>query len=112
MGFILVATGASIAASKVYRVQLWVGWVALITAMGLISTVQADTPTAHMVGFTVILGFAAGIIYSATYFPVLAPLPVSENAHALALFAFFRSFAGVSLSRSVRRASLTRTIHS
>lgn len=27
--------------------------------------------------------------------PVLAPLPVSRNAHALAFFAFCRSFAGV-----------------
>ena len=29
------------------------------------------------------------------YFPVLAPIPVTENAHALAFFAFGRSFAGV-----------------
>ncbi|EKM52846.1 uncharacterized protein PHACADRAFT_149773 [Phanerochaete carnosa HHB-10118-sp] len=95
MGVILVVTGTTIAVSKAYRVQLWVGWVAFMVAMGLMSTVHAETSTAHLVGYTVILGFAAGIVYSATYFPVLAPLPVSENAHALALFSFFRSFAGV-----------------
>lgn len=30
-----------------------------------------------------------------TYYPVLSPLPVSENAHALALFMFLRLLAGV-----------------
>lgn len=95
MGGSLVLTGATIAISKVYRVQLWFGWVCFIIAMGALSTVRADTPVSHTIGIPVLLGLAGGIIYSSTYFPVLAPLPVSQNAHALALFAFFRSFAGV-----------------
>lgn len=95
MGVVLVVTGGSIAATKAYRPQLWLGWIFFMVAMGAMSTVRADTPVAHMIGFPVLLGVGGGIVYSATYFPVLAPLPVSENAHALALFAFFRSFAGV-----------------
>ncbi|KIP05973.1 hypothetical protein PHLGIDRAFT_73402 [Phlebiopsis gigantea 11061_1 CR5-6] len=95
MGGSLVLTGATIAVSKVYRVQLWFGWVCFIIAMGALSTVGADTPISQAVGIPVLLGLAGGIVYSSTYFPVLAPLPVSQNAHALALFAFFRSFAGV-----------------
>ena len=34
-------------------------------------------------------------LYSTAPFPVQAPLPVSENAHALAFLMFMRSFAGV-----------------
>lgn len=48
-----------------------------------------------------VLAIGAGIIYAATYFPVLAPLPVAENAHALAFFAYLRSFAAVSSDYSV-----------
>lgn len=95
LGPMLVVTGVTIAVSKRYRPQLWVGWGLLVLAMGLFSIVDADTPLRNSIGFSVLLGLGAGIIYAATYFPVLAPLPVSQNANALAFFAFCRSFAGV-----------------
>ncbi len=38
--------------------------------------------------------------YSTTVFPIQAPLPVSQNAHALAFLQFLRSFAGVSCHSS------------
>lgn len=95
LGPMLVVTGVTIAVSKRYRPQLWVGWGLLVLAMGLFSIVKADTPLRNSIGFSVLLGLGAGIIYAATYFPVLAPLPVSQNANALAFFAFCRSFAGV-----------------
>jgi hypothetical protein len=95
LGPALLATGASIAITKKYRVQLWLAWVVTIASMGALSTLQADTPIAAGVGYPVLLGISSGMIYCATYFPVLAPLPIEENAHALAFFAFCRSFAGV-----------------
>ena len=95
LGPMLVVTGVTIAVSKRYRPQLWVGWGLLVLAMGLFSIVKADTPLRNSIGFSVLLGIGAGIIYAATYFPVLAPLPVSQNANALAFFAFCRSFSGV-----------------
>lgn len=64
-------------------------------AMGVLSTLKADSPLSQGIGFPVLLGIGGGIWYSATYFPVLAPLPVSEIAHALAFFGFGRQFAGV-----------------
>lgn len=96
MGPSLIFTGASISISKSYRVQLWMGWALQIIAMGAMSTLRADTPLAHAIGFPILVGFGSGMVYSTTYFPVLAPVPVQQNAYALAFFAFCRSLAAVS----------------
>lgn len=97
LGPTLLIVGGSIQATKRYRVQIWIGWVLIIVASLTLSTVDAKTPVARVVGFSVFQGVGMGVIYASTYFPVLAPLPVSENAHALAFFSFCRSFALVSL---------------
>ncbi len=80
--------------------------------MGTMSTLHATTPVSHAIGFTVFEGVGMGLIYSATYFPVLAPLPVSQNAHALAFFSFLRSFASVRLKFRLdyRLASYSRSV--
>ena len=78
-----------------YRPQLWLGWALLMLAMGLMSTLKADTPIGHGIGFPVLVGAGGGFLYQATYYPVLAPLPVSQNARANAFFSFCRIFAGV-----------------
>ncbi len=95
LGPAVIVSGVSIAITKLYRPQLWVGWVLLTVAIGVLSTIQADTPIAQVIGLPILIGVGCGILMAATYFPVLAPLPVSENAHALAFFAFCRSFANV-----------------
>lgn len=63
--------------------------------MGLLSTVGSTTSLAHSVGYSALVSVGGGFVYAITYFPVLAPLPVSESAYALAFFAFCRAFAGV-----------------
>lgn len=110
LGPAVVLSGLSIGLTKVYRPQILAGWIVLAVAAGAMSTIKADTPMPEVVGLPILLGVGIGMLMSATYFPVLAPLPVYENAHALAFFAFCRSFAGVSsIHRSVRRVSpLTR----
>ncbi|THG93859.1 hypothetical protein EW026_g7491 [Hermanssonia centrifuga] len=91
----MIICGLSITISKGYRVQLWLGWVVLIVAMGLMSTVDSRTELVKPQVYTGLVGTGVGILYAGTYFPVLAPLPISENAHALSFFIFCRSFAGV-----------------
>ena len=59
------------------------------------STVTAEVPKGHFIGYEVIFSFGIGMLWSSTYFPVLAPLPVSANAKALSLFMFLRYFAQV-----------------
>lgn len=92
----VILCGWSVTKLDGYRIQAWFGWVVLIIAMGLLSTVRADTSLAHSIGYSALVSVGGGFVYAVTYFPVLAPLEVSQNAHALAFFAFCRSFAGVS----------------
>lgn len=113
IGPVLLMTGASIAITKRYRVQLWLAWCLTVVSMGVMSTLRADSPISHGIGYPIFLGIGAGIWYAATYFPVLAPLPVSENAHALAFFAFCRSFAnvwGVTIGTAVFQTQLQKKL--
>ncbi|KAG9043895.1 hypothetical protein FS837_009018 [Tulasnella sp. UAMH 9824] len=48
------------------------------------------------VGYQVIEGIGLGMLFTAPELPILAPLPVTETAHALAFFAFVRCFAQTS----------------
>jgi hypothetical protein len=91
-----ILSGLSIAKTKQYRPQLWLAWVLIIIEMGLLSTLNADSSRASAIGFQVIGGCGMGILVTSAYFPVLAPLPVSENARAIAFFMFCRNFAQVS----------------
>ncbi|KAI0685396.1 Mfs1.2 [Cytidiella melzeri] len=113
LGPLVVITGISVAVTKSYRVQLWTGWCLLLVAMGLFTTVRFDTPIGHAIGFSALASIGGGMLYAATYFPVLAPLPVSENAHALAFFAFCRSFAtvwGVTIGGAVLQNQLGKRL--
>lgn len=96
LGPSIILTGASVTITKVYRQQLWIGWSILMIAMGVLSTLKWNTELSKPIGFSVLVHGGSGMLYAATYFPVLAPLPVSENAHALAFFSFCRTFASVS----------------
>ncbi|KAF8755099.1 Iron permease [Rhizoctonia solani] len=89
-----ILTGISAVVFKKYRPQNYVAWVITTIGLGLLSMVKADTSMAKSIGFQIIIGVGAGILYASTNFPVLAPLPVSLNASALALLAFIRTFAG------------------
>jgi hypothetical protein len=95
IGPFVVLGGMSVTVFKMYRPQLWIGWILCIIGLGAFSTSGVDTVLATPIGLSAINAPGTGFIYAVTYFPVLSPLPVSENAHALALFAFLRSFAQI-----------------
>ncbi|KAJ7158604.1 Mfs1.2 [Mycena filopes] len=95
LGPSVVIAGLSVSKLKIYRPQLWIGWSIYALGMGISITLGFDVPLAHSIGIPVISGAAAGTILAVTYFPVLSPLDVRENAHTLAFFAFCRSFSGV-----------------
>ncbi|KAG8694924.1 hypothetical protein FRC08_008173 [Ceratobasidium sp. 394] len=83
--------------------------------MGLLSTLKYDSSKANSIGFQILIGTGAGILYASTTFAILAPLPVSRNAPALALFAFIRTFAGtygVAIGSSVLQTELSRRLPS
>ena len=88
-------TGATIAATKRYRPQLWLAWALMLIGLGLTSTMSESTSRAASIGYQIPTGIAIGMTYSATYFPVLAPLPLESSAPALSFFVFVRTFAQV-----------------
>ncbi|KAG6826989.1 hypothetical protein H0H92_013651 [Tricholoma furcatifolium] len=90
-----IITGISVTKTGKYRMQAYLGWIILVAGAGALTTIRSTTVLAHSIGLPSLITIGAGIVYSVGYFPVLAPLPVSRNAHALAFFAFCRSFAGV-----------------
>ncbi|KAI0341072.1 iron permease [Trametopsis cervina] len=115
IGPMLIITGVTIARSQRYRPQLWLAWVLYLIAMGTMSTLHADTPLGKTIGYPVFMGVGGGILYAGTYFPVLAALPVTANAHALAFFAFCRYFAGVwgvTIGTAVLQTQLTKRLPS
>lgn len=95
LGPVLLLSNAVIAVTKTYRVLLWFSWALTVAAMGALSTLRPDSSLAATIGFQVILGVGGGIFYGAVFFPILAALPVTENAHAVAFIAFGRQFASV-----------------
>ncbi|KAH8102989.1 hypothetical protein BXZ70DRAFT_1063074 [Cristinia sonorae] len=95
MAPMVVLGGVSVAVLQRYRPQIWISWCLFIIGMGCFTVVHADTPKAVIIGLSAPHSVGAGIVYATTYFPVLSPLPVTANAHALTFFSFCRSFAGV-----------------
>ncbi|TFK32485.1 iron permease [Crucibulum laeve] len=76
-----------------YRPQNYLGWMFIIVGFGLLTMLDENSSQAAYIGYQVILAIGLGIVWIAIQFPVLAPLPISNNAHALAFFTFTRSFS-------------------
>lgn len=87
--------GLSVNKTLKYRPQHWISWGLVIVGVGLLLTLHVDSPEAHLIGFEVIFAAGLGALSTATYFPVLAPIPVTANAQALAFYSFLRTFAQV-----------------
>ncbi|KAH9929006.1 Mfs1.1 [Epithele typhae] len=94
-GGFAILTGVSVAALKRYRPQLWASWALIMLGLGLLSSLTADSPRGASIGYQVLVGVGVGMVYSGGYFPVLAPLPATLNAPALAFYVFVRSFAQI-----------------
>ncbi|KAK0472778.1 MFS general substrate transporter [Armillaria novae-zelandiae] len=90
-----VIAGISVKVTQRYRPQIWFGWITGIIGMGLLGSTSSTTSVGTVIGFEIIAGAGYGAIFSALYFPVLAPLPISSNALALAFFSFVRVFAQI-----------------
>ncbi|KAI0327034.1 iron permease [Cubamyces sp. BRFM 1775] len=88
-----IATGLSAEIFRRYRPQNYMGWAIILAGFGILTILDKDSSRAAYIGAQIPLGVGLGIIWISTQFPILAPLPVSNSAHALAFFTFLRSFA-------------------
>ncbi len=84
-----------------YLILIYVGWTLIIIGAGLLTTLRADSSIAKAVGFQVVIGSGVGMVYVAIIFPILASIPVTQTAPAMALYVFSRNFGSVSPSSDV-----------
>ncbi|KAG8923556.1 hypothetical protein FRC02_011057 [Tulasnella sp. 418] len=104
-----IVCGATVAIFKIYRPQNYIAWAVSAVGLGILSLLEADSSKAMWVSFQVIEGIGVGMLYTATTFPILSALPLSESAHAMALFAFLRTFAqtwGVTIGATILQNEL------
>ena len=79
-----------------YVILTFLGWVLIIVGAGLLTTLHADGSLAKSIGFQPIIGGGIGIGYVALIFPILASIPVTQSAPAMAFYVFSRNFGYVS----------------
>jgi len=92
---VAIVAGISVTKTGRYRPQLWFSWVLLLIAAGLLSTVHAGTSRAAVIGYEIIAGVGIGILIVVNFYPVLAPIPLSDSASALSLYQFVRFLSQV-----------------
>ncbi|KAH8826952.1 Mfs1.2 [Flagelloscypha sp. PMI_526] len=108
-----IVVGLTIAIYKCYRPQLWIGWSISMIGFGILSIPTAESPLWHYIGFTIVLGTGLGTTYTATVYPILAPLPVTANAPAISLAMFSRltgQIWGVSIGGSILQNQLRHSL--
>jgi hypothetical protein len=93
--FSAIGAGITVQVLKKYRPNNYVGWLFSLLGFLLFATLDENSSMSQYIGFQVLLGVGLGIIWISTQFPILAPLPQSNNAQALAFFTWMRSFAQV-----------------
>lgn len=97
----LIVTPASIIAGWLisrygkYLPQNYVAWVLMTLGPGLMAIMHSSAGTNLWATLPIPWSAGIGILYSASTFPVLAPLPPSMAGQALAFQAFCRSLGGV-----------------
>jgi len=111
----LIALIAGIAIKKTgnYLVSTYVGWVFTIFGAGLLTTLDADSSISKSIGLQVVVGAGVGIVYVSSLFPILAAIPVTQTAPAMALYVFSRNFGfiwGVTAGGAIIQNELKRKL--
>ena len=99
-----ILTGLSVQIINRYRPQNYLGWMFIVVGFGVLSTLDEHSSRAAYIGSQIPLAVGLGMVWISTQFPILAPLPFSNSAHALSFFTFIRCFAQVRQFRSTNRS--------
>ncbi|EJF56221.1 iron permease [Dichomitus squalens LYAD-421 SS1] len=110
-----IVAGIIVKRSGKYRFPNYAGWIIMLIGFGLQTMLKADSSTGQWVGFQFLTAVGVGLIWASTIFPILAPIPVTRVASALAFYNFCRTFAqtwGVTISASILQNELKRRLPS
>ncbi|KAH9979113.1 hypothetical protein BGW80DRAFT_1249328 [Lactifluus volemus] len=95
IGLIAIVTGLVVKKSGNYAIPTYVGWVLTVVGVGLLTTLDADSSMAKSIGFQLVTGSGIGIINVTSLYPILASIPVTQNAPAMALYVFSRNLGTI-----------------
>ena len=87
-----IITGQSVERTGHYLIQNYIGWALVMIGYGTLSLLTATSSIAMGEGLQIIGAMGFGVLYVAPNFSILAPLRVEDNAHALALMSYLRTF--------------------
>ncbi|KZO94653.1 MFS general substrate transporter [Calocera viscosa TUFC12733] len=108
-----ILTGVAVTVTGHYVAPNIGAWMISIVGFGLMSTLTKSSSTAEWVLYQMLTSVGMGILWIGVEFPILAPLPSSKNAHALAFLNFLRTAAntfGVTIGAAVLQNELHRTL--
>ncbi|KAF8443970.1 major facilitator superfamily domain-containing protein [Boletus edulis BED1] len=108
-----ILSGISVKTSGRYRPQTWVGWALTGIALGVMSRIHANEPLGTSFGCLALLGLGIGMLCATSMYPIQAPLPVTQNAPALAFMWFLRAFAavwGITIGTTVLQNELAKRL--
>ncbi|EIW57867.1 Mfs1.1 [Trametes versicolor FP-101664 SS1] len=104
-----IICGVLVKGSNKYRPANYIGWALTLIGVGLLTMLKADASTGQWVGFQILAAAGFGMIWASTVFPILAPVPVTRVAPALACYNFCRTFAqtwGIAISATILQNEL------
>jgi hypothetical protein len=87
--------GLSFMIFRRYMPQHYIGWTFMTAGCGILAVLNINSNKATIISTPIMLGMSIGMGWTMTKFPILAPLPYSNNAHALAFFTFLRNLSQV-----------------
>ena len=97
ISLIAIIAGVAVKKTGKYMIPTYIGWALMVSGAGLLTTLRADSSFAKSVGSQLVIGGGVGILYVVSLFPILASIPVTQTAPAMALYVFSRNFGYVSL---------------
>jgi len=90
-----IVAGATISVLQVYKPQNLIAWALMTVGTGIMSLIHETSPKQAWVPMPIPFSIGVGLLYTATTFPVLAPLPPSLAGQALAFMVFARNFGNI-----------------
>jgi hypothetical protein len=86
-----IVAGLTVKITQRYYVVNIVAWVLVTAGPGLLSLINFNSSRSAYLGLPLIYAAGVGLLFTATTFAVLAPLPPSLSGHAMSFFVFIRS---------------------
>ncbi|KAN0135476.1 MFS general substrate transporter [Lactarius tabidus] len=113
ISLIAIIAGVAVKKTGKYVIPTYIGWAMMVAGAGLLTTLRADSSIAKSVGFQLVIGGGVGIIYVVSLFPILASIPVTQSAPAMALYVFSRNFGyiwGVTVGGAILQNELKKKL--